>query len=76
MQDTIMEMHSKNVTLLIDLISCTTPACFSTFYQCGMVFTLVKNLKFFCVLVCIRHRLEVGVLILSSRMLAYVCGKH
>ena len=24
-----------------DLVSCTTPACFSTFYQCAMVPTLV-----------------------------------
>ena len=26
-----------------DLISCTTPACFSTFYRCAIVPTLVEN---------------------------------
>ena len=33
-----------------DLITCTTPACFSTVYRCAMVPTLVENL-IFCVLV-------------------------
>ena len=51
-QDTIMEMHSRDITLLIVLISWNTPTCFSTFYQCAMVPTLVENSKFFCVLVC------------------------
>ena len=36
-----------------DLTSCTTPACFSTFYQCVMVPTLVENSNFFGVLVLI-----------------------
>ena len=31
-----------------DLISCTTPACFSTFYQCAMIPTLVENFDFLC----------------------------
>jgi len=26
-------MHSRNATVLIDLMSCATPACFSTFFQ-------------------------------------------
>ena len=30
-----------------DLISWTTPTCFSTFYRCAMVHTLVKIPKFF-----------------------------
>ena len=30
------------------LISCTAPACFSTFYQCAMVPTLVENSSFLC----------------------------
>ena len=30
-----------------DLISCTTPACSSTFYQCAMVPPLVENSIFF-----------------------------
>ena len=34
--------------LLIVLLSCTTPACFSTFYRCAMLPTLVEN---FCALV-------------------------
>ena len=47
-QDTIMEMHSRDIT---HLILCTTPACFSYFNQCAMVPTLVENSKFFSVLV-------------------------
>ena len=43
--------HSRDTTLLVVLILCTTPACFSTFYRCAMVPTLVENSKFFCVLV-------------------------
>ena len=49
--DTITEMYSKDITLLFvygDLISCTTPACFSTFYRCAMVLTLVENFNFLC----------------------------
>ena len=30
-----------------DLISWTTPTCFSTFYRCAMVPTLVENSKLF-----------------------------
>ena len=41
-QDTIMEIHSRDITLLIDLMFCTTPACFSTFYRCATVPTLVR----------------------------------
>ena len=35
----------------LHLISCTIPACFSTFYRCVMVPILVENSKFFCVFV-------------------------
>ena len=35
--------HSRDITLLIVLLSCTTPACFSAFYRCAMVPTLVEN---------------------------------
>ena len=41
---------SKDITLFIfncDLISCTTPTCFSTFYQCTTVYPeifAVRNL--------------------------------
>ena len=48
--------HSRDITLLIvycDLISCTTPACFSTFYRCAMVPTLVLNSNLFEILVSI-----------------------
>ena len=48
-----MEMHNRDITLLIVLLLCTTPACFSTFYQCAMVPTPVENSKFFCVFVVI-----------------------
>ena len=55
-QDTIMEMHSRDIHFLLfyyDLIiSWTTPTCFSTFYQRAMVPSLVENSKFFCVLIC------------------------
>ena len=51
-QDTITEMHSRDITLLIVLLSWTTPTCFSIFYRCAMVSTLVENTKYFCVLVC------------------------
>ena len=52
-QDTIMEMHSRDITFLIVLLFtvCTTPTCFSTFYRCIMVPTLIENSKFFCVVV-------------------------
>ena len=41
--------HGRDITLLIVLlISCTTPACFSTFYRCAMVLTLVKIFNFLC----------------------------
>ena len=36
-----------------DLISCTTPACFSTFYGCARVPTLVENSIFFVYLHCV-----------------------
>jgi len=36
-----------------DLISCTTPACFSTFYQSTMVSILVENqLEIYVILLC------------------------
>ena len=35
------------ITFLVDLISCTTPVCFSTFYRCAMVPTLAENSNFF-----------------------------
>ena len=45
--------HSKTIRNVISLLCisimvscftvCTTPACFSTFYQCAMVPTLVEN---------------------------------
>ena len=38
--------HSRDITRLIvygDLIPWTTPTCFSTFYRCAMVPTLVEN---------------------------------
>ena len=38
-----MEMHSSSYC---DLISWITPTCFSTFYRCVMVPTLVENSKF------------------------------
>ena len=60
-QDTIMEMYSRDITLLIDfcdLISWTITACFSTFYRCAIVPTLVENSKFFCVLVIVGSRPE------------------
>ena len=50
--NTQKEEHSRDITLLIDLISYTTPGCFSTFYLCAMVPTLVENTNYFCVLVC------------------------
>jgi len=28
------EMHGRDTTVLSDLMSCTTPACFSTFFIC------------------------------------------
>ena len=31
------------ISVMVYLISCTTPACFSTFYRCAMVLTLVEN---------------------------------
>ena len=40
--------HNENARDIILLIA---PACFSTFYRCAMVPTLVENSKFFCVLV-------------------------
>ena len=49
-QDTIVEMYSKDITLVIfycDLISCNTPASFSTLYQYAMVPTLVENSTLF-----------------------------
>ena len=36
-----------NLLFYCDLISCTTPARFSTFYQCAMVPTVVENSKLF-----------------------------
>ena len=39
--------HSRDITLLTVLLSWTTPTCFSTFYRCAMVPTLVENSKFF-----------------------------
>ena len=50
-QDTIMEMHSRDITLpivLLCLLSCTTPACFSPFLQC-----VIQSILYliFCVLV-------------------------
>jgi len=44
-------MHNRDTTVLIDLLSCTTPACFSTFFQSIMISTLVENSLFFSVLV-------------------------
>ena len=45
--NTIMDMHSRDITLIIVSISCTTPACFGTFYRCAMVPTLVEISNFF-----------------------------
>ena len=42
-------VFEKFLLFYCDLISCTNPACFSTFYQCVMVPTLVENSNFFCV---------------------------
>ena len=41
-----------------DLISWSTPTCFSTFYHCAMVPILVENSNFFCVLVEIKFTLR------------------
>jgi len=38
--------HSRNMTILIiycGIVLCTTPACFSSFYQSTFVPTLVEN---------------------------------
>jgi len=37
------KIHSRDSTVLIDLLLCTTPACFSTFIRSTMVPTLVEN---------------------------------
>ena len=49
----IIKLFTKKVNKQVnsDLISWTTPTCFSTFYQCAMVPTVVENSKFFHVLV-------------------------
>jgi len=36
-------MHSSDATVLINLMSCTIPACFQYFFQSTMVPTLVEN---------------------------------
>ena len=46
-------MHSRDITILLfcsGLILCTTPACFSTFYESTIVPTLVENAQFFVLL--------------------------
>jgi len=48
----VYSMHSRDTIVLIDLLLCTTPACFGTFFQSTMVLTLVENSKFFSALVC------------------------
>jgi len=38
------EMYSRDTTVSLDLMSCTTPACFSTFFNLAtIVLTLLKN---------------------------------
>ena len=42
--------HSKTIRSVISLLCISimiSPACFSTFYQCAMVSTLVENSNFF-----------------------------
>jgi len=40
---TIKEMHSRDATFLIDLMSSTTPACFSTVFDLATIIpTLLK----------------------------------
>ena len=49
----IIIVSCAQLGLLVVLLSCTTPACFSTFYRCAMVPTQVEN----CVLVIDRNSL-------------------
>jgi len=38
------DMHSRDTTVLIDLMSCTTPDCFSTFFNLATIVpTLLEN---------------------------------
>ena len=39
---------ARHTTVCLDLISYTTPACFSTFYQFAMVPALFENSNFLC----------------------------
>jgi len=56
-------MHSRDAAVLSDLMLCTTPANFSTFFQ----FTIVPTLVDFLVYVLVRtvYNVETGQLILQ-----------